>query len=296
NQLNVVARAGTLEAAGDIEIDQLRRRLVETEAAMERIVVQMGNISRSVVHSSSSQADSKKDEDEDEFKKNEDSQSPSVKVLGMEMTACCEGGQKCTSRPTTPIFPEKSIQVEREKTPPVPIYLEGALPPQCELLVTDSETQEQKAEEDAEAAVVISSKMTLSLISLDQTAAEAEEKTRQILRESVIRETGQISERTGNITEDEEEEDEVDEDEEVDEEEGEEGEYEEEEYEEEEENKPDGTKTEVIATEEKQIEKDYIEDDEDENIPENLYEKEDYSKNYNINALSTDSSSDDEEL
>ena len=27
-----------------------------------------------------------------------------VKVVGMEMTACCEGGQKC-SRPTTPTFP-----------------------------------------------------------------------------------------------------------------------------------------------------------------------------------------------
>lgn len=60
---------------------------------------------------------------------------------------------------------------EREKTPPVPIYLEGALPPQCELLVTDSETQEQKAEESPEAPVILSGKMTLSLISLDQIAA-----------------------------------------------------------------------------------------------------------------------------
>ncbi|KAK2575165.1 hypothetical protein KPH14_002568 [Odynerus spinipes] len=77
-------------------------------------------------------------------------QSPTVKVMGMEMTASCEGGQKC-SRPTTPIIPPPSSHTEREKTPPVPIYLEGALPPQCELLVTDSETQEQKAEEDAEA-------------------------------------------------------------------------------------------------------------------------------------------------
>lgn len=61
--------------------------------------------------------------------------------------------------------------VEREKTPPKPIYLEGALPPQCELLVTDSETQAQQAEEDVEAPVVLSGKMTLSLISLDQNAA-----------------------------------------------------------------------------------------------------------------------------
>lgn len=31
-------------------------------------------------------------------------QSPTVKVMGMEMTASCESGQKC-SRPTTPIIP-----------------------------------------------------------------------------------------------------------------------------------------------------------------------------------------------
>ncbi|CAL7946559.1 unnamed protein product [Xylocopa violacea] len=94
--------------------------------------------------------------------------SPTVKVMGMEMTASCEGKG---SRPTTPIIPISPSHVEREKTPPKPIYLEGALPPQCELLVTDSETQAQKAEEDVEAPVVLSGKMTLSLISLDQNAA-----------------------------------------------------------------------------------------------------------------------------
>ncbi|CAK9799686.1 hypothetical protein ANTPLA_LOCUS2061 [Anthophora plagiata] len=95
-------------------------------------------------------------------------QSPTVKVMGMEMTASCEGKG---SRPTTPIIPLTPSHVEREKTPPKPIYLEGALPPQCELLVTDSETQAQKVEEDVEAPVVLSGKMTLSLISLDQNAA-----------------------------------------------------------------------------------------------------------------------------
>lgn len=56
---DVLLAAGMLEAAGDIEIDQLRRRLVETEAAMERIVLQMGNLSRSVMHCSSPQPESK---------------------------------------------------------------------------------------------------------------------------------------------------------------------------------------------------------------------------------------------
>lgn len=121
--------------------------------------------------------------------------------MGMEMTASCESGQKC-SRPTTPIIPTPpryyytyffvifvfffsftewfcgiSIHcfcfsnLEREKTPPKPIYLEGALPSQCELLVTDSETQAEKSEDDDDAPVVLSGKMTLSLISLDQIPA-----------------------------------------------------------------------------------------------------------------------------
>lgn len=115
--------------------------------------------------------------------------------MGMEMTASCESGQKC-SRPTTPIIPTPRYyslfyifsillvfswfidlnyfcfsNIEREKTPPTPIYLEGALPPQCELLVTDSETQAEKSEDDDDAPVVLSGKMTLSLISLDQIPA-----------------------------------------------------------------------------------------------------------------------------
>lgn len=60
---------------------------------------------------------------------------------------------------------------EREKTPPKPIYLEGALPSQCELLVTDSKTQTENLEENAGAPIVLSGKMTLSLISLDQISA-----------------------------------------------------------------------------------------------------------------------------
>ncbi|XP_043256621.1 midasin isoform X2 [Colletes gigas] len=170
------------QAAGDIEIDQLRRRLVETEAAMERIVVQMGNISRSVMHSPSSQQEHKDDTDVQVDRSATDKEvenienSPTVKVMGMEMTASCEGKG---SRPTTPIIPISPSHVEREKTPPKPIYLEGALPPQCELLVTDSKTQAQKAEEDAEAPVVLSGKMILSLISLDQNAAEFEEENQE---------------------------------------------------------------------------------------------------------------------
>lgn len=65
---------------------------------------------------------------------------------------------------------------EEPKPEPISIYLEGALPAQCELLVTDSKTLELPEEETDDVPVVLSSKMTLSLISLDQVAA-----ARQIL-------------------------------------------------------------------------------------------------------------------
>ncbi|XP_014296060.2 uncharacterized protein LOC103572661 isoform X2 [Microplitis demolitor] len=103
-----------------------------------------------------------------------DRSSPTVKVMGMEMTANCEGGQKI-SRPSTPTTIHSLNHSEREKTPPKPIYLEGALPSQCELLVTDSKTQTENLEENAGAPIVLSGKMTLSLISLDQISANSKE-------------------------------------------------------------------------------------------------------------------------
>lgn len=42
------------------------------------------------------------DQDENELEEFHEA-SPTVKVLNMEMTTSCEGGQKC-SRPTTPIL------------------------------------------------------------------------------------------------------------------------------------------------------------------------------------------------
>ncbi|XP_034939178.1 uncharacterized protein RIC-3 isoform X5 [Chelonus insularis] len=161
---------------GEIEVDQLIQRLADTEAAMERIVVQMGNLSRTVVHNSSSQPETQGEctgksccnIDKHEVEDTDDS-SPTVLIMGMETTASCEGGQKI-SRPSTPVISHSPNLIEREPTPPKPIYLEGALPAQCELLVTDSETQAENTQENAEAPVVLSGKMTLSLISLENSA------------------------------------------------------------------------------------------------------------------------------
>ena len=112
-----------------------------------------------------------------------ESDKPKVQVLGMETTASCEGGQKW-SRPATPILGLPSHS--RSNTPlppptpePQSIYLEGALPSQSQLLVSDSETQAvavDPEELDIDAPVILSGKMTLSLISLEAAlAAEDEE-------------------------------------------------------------------------------------------------------------------------
>ncbi|CAG9838318.1 unnamed protein product [Diabrotica balteata] len=47
------------------------------------------------------------------------------------------------------------------------IFLEGSLPPQSHLLVTDSATEAQKVDAEEDPAVVLAGKMTLSVISLD---------------------------------------------------------------------------------------------------------------------------------
>jgi len=113
-----------------------------------------------------------------------DSGKPKVQVLGMEMTASCEGGQRW-SRPSTPILAIASHS--RSGTPippptaePQSIYLEGALPSQSQLLVSESETQAvamdpKDLESDTDAPVILSGKMTLSLISLDAALAAEEE-------------------------------------------------------------------------------------------------------------------------
>jgi hypothetical protein len=123
-----------------------------------------------------------------------DSGKPKVQVLGMEMTASCEGGQRW-SRPGTPILAVTSHS--RSGTPippptpePQAIYLEGALPSQSQLLVSESETQAVAVDpedlaSDTDAPVILSGKMTLSLISLDAAALAAEDE-RLSRREPVL--------------------------------------------------------------------------------------------------------------
>lgn len=100
---------------------------------------------------------------------NQEDDQGSVQVLGMETTASYEGGQKWI-RPDSPILPVSHTPEPPEpEVPPQEIFLEGSLPPQSHLLVTDSATEAQKTEHEEDPAVVLAGKMTLSVISLEST-------------------------------------------------------------------------------------------------------------------------------
>ncbi|XP_020713442.1 uncharacterized protein LOC101454669 isoform X3 [Ceratitis capitata] len=117
------------------------------------------------------------EKDNQQRKKRDGSVDRSVAVLGMEVTASCEGGQKWTGRPPTPVFfshhEHSNHKDEDDKPEPQSIYLEGALAHDSQILVADSETKTEEVYDKEfngsleEPAVVLSSKMTLSLINLD---------------------------------------------------------------------------------------------------------------------------------
>ncbi|XP_017126484.1 uncharacterized protein LOC108145518 isoform X5 [Drosophila elegans] len=96
-------------------------------------------------------------------------------VLGMELTASCEGGHKWTGRPPTPVFraPSEHSKLEENLPESQSIYLEGALAHESQILVADSQTKREEVYDSElngsaeEPAIILSSRMTLSLINLD---------------------------------------------------------------------------------------------------------------------------------
>ncbi|XP_056635908.1 myosin-11 isoform X3 [Diorhabda sublineata] len=157
-----VSKDSVSSKLGDTELDRLRYRLRETEMAMERIVEQMAKVPLKF---------------QDEVIANgslgnkEDDQS-SVQVLGLETSASRENGHKWTSS-NSPIFP--GIPSHTKDTTSQEIFLEGSLPPQSHLIVTDSATEAQKLDAEEDPAVVLAGKMTLSVISLDSSESATEE-------------------------------------------------------------------------------------------------------------------------
>lgn len=87
-----------------------------------------------------------------------------VQVVGIEMTESCEKGQKW-SRPPTPTA--RSVTPTVISVPePQNIFIEGALPSQSQLLVTQSETQRLPPENE-NSSIILAGKVTLSLIGVD---------------------------------------------------------------------------------------------------------------------------------
>uniref|UniRef100_A0A182YJ15 Resistance to inhibitors of cholinesterase protein 3 N-terminal domain-containing protein n=1 Tax=Anopheles stephensi TaxID=30069 RepID=A0A182YJ15_ANOST len=98
-----------------------------------------------------------------------------VKVMAMEVTAQRENGKRL-SRPSTPLLPmgghPETANAPTEEQETRSIVLDGRLPHDSKILVSDAETAVEKlepenSEEEDDAPVILSGKMTLSLINMD---------------------------------------------------------------------------------------------------------------------------------
>ncbi|KAL7735669.1 hypothetical protein ACLKA6_002548 [Drosophila palustris] len=189
-----------------MEIEKLRKKLEDTEREMAKLIAEMNTdqyeakqhdnkentnltnvenqnisnghtiIDRDQDQDKAKAAKENKQQQQQQRKRRDISAEREVTVLGMELTASCEGGQRWTGRPPTPVYrahSEHSNTLEDNLPEPQSIYLEGALAHDSQILVADSQTKREEVYDSElngsseEPAVILSSKMTLSLINLD---------------------------------------------------------------------------------------------------------------------------------
>ncbi|XP_041632934.1 resistance to inhibitors of cholinesterase protein 3 isoform X7 [Drosophila kikkawai] len=183
------------EAEQLMEIEKLRQKLESTERAMAKLVAEMNtdqyeakqndNEKLEAQNLSNGHANTTDQDAEQETaakgtrtqrRRRDQSAERELTVLGMELTASCEGGHKWTGRPPTPVFraPNEHSKLEDANLPePQSIYLEGALAHESQILVADSQIKREEVYDAElngsaeEPAVILSSRMTLSLINLD---------------------------------------------------------------------------------------------------------------------------------
>ncbi|XP_033154420.1 uncharacterized protein LOC117137197 isoform X2 [Drosophila mauritiana] len=183
------------EAEQLMEIEKLRQKLESTERAMAQLVAEMNtdqyeakkndnektreqpvdkqNLSNG--HASTDQNPQQETATKGARKRRDLSAERELTVLGMELTASCEGGHKWTGRPPTPVFraPSEHSKLEDNLPEPQSIYLEGALAHESQILVADSQIKREEVYDSElngsaeEPAIILSSRMTLSLINLD---------------------------------------------------------------------------------------------------------------------------------
>ncbi|XP_017092581.2 resistance to inhibitors of cholinesterase protein 3 isoform X2 [Drosophila bipectinata] len=185
-----------------MEIEKLRQKLENTERAMAKLIAEMNtdqvqakqndnnetkeDPSETKQNLSNGHLKSNQDPDQEakgavagagagqQRKRRTPSAERELTVLGMELTASCEGGQRWTGRPPTPVFRAPNEHSKLENLPePQSIYLEGALAHDSQILVADSQIKREEVYDSElngsaeEPAVILSSRMTLSLINLD---------------------------------------------------------------------------------------------------------------------------------
>ncbi|KAH8358220.1 hypothetical protein KR084_008376 [Drosophila pseudotakahashii] len=178
------------EAEQLMEIEKLRQKLESTERAMAQLVAEMNTDQYEAKKNDNEKTREQLDEQnlsnghantEQETaakggrKRRDLSAERELTVLGMELTASCEGGHKWTGRPPTPVFrsPSEHSKLEENLPEPQSIYLEGALAHESQILVTDSQIKREEVYDSElngsaeEPAIILSSRMTLSLINLD---------------------------------------------------------------------------------------------------------------------------------
>ncbi|XP_034120518.1 uncharacterized protein LOC117578577 isoform X5 [Drosophila guanche] len=181
HQTIVTAIQGLIDAADEqLNVRDKQRSDTDTETDLNKQndsektkeQLEKENISNGHVNTISDQGAAGKQQ---QRKRRDLSAERELTVLGMEVTASCEGGRKWTGRPPTPVFraPSEHSKLEGNLPEPQSIYLEGALAHDSQILVADAQTKREEVYDAElngsaeEPAVILSSKMTLSLINLD---------------------------------------------------------------------------------------------------------------------------------
>ncbi|XP_016947479.1 resistance to inhibitors of cholinesterase protein 3 isoform X9 [Drosophila biarmipes] len=151
------------EAEQLMEIEKLRQKLESTERAMARLVAEMNT----------DQYEAKKNDNE-KTREQLDQQNLSNGHASTdphpEQEAAAKGGRR---RRDLSAERELTSKLEENLPEPQSIYLEGALAHESQILVADSQTKREEVYDSElngsaeEPAIILSSRMTLSLINLD---------------------------------------------------------------------------------------------------------------------------------
>ncbi|XP_026841132.1 resistance to inhibitors of cholinesterase protein 3 isoform X10 [Drosophila persimilis] len=157
-----------------MEIEKLRQKLEDTERAMAKLIAEMNTDQYEA-----KQNDNEKTKDQLEKDKEKDNISSNghanVNTTDQGADPAAKGVKQQQQRKRRDLSAERELTSKLEGNLPEPqsIYLEGALAHDSQILVADAQTKREEVYDTElngsaeEPAVILSSKMTLSLINLD---------------------------------------------------------------------------------------------------------------------------------